>query len=541
MSIRQKFILLLLLASLLFTLNLGSSYLFDWDEINFAEASREMLITGNYSTVQINYEPFYEKPPLFFWVQSTLFKLFGVSSFSARLVSSIVGLINLIFIYLIGKKFRGEEFGLWWALAYCGSLLPFFYNRFGIIDPLFNLFIFSSIISAYYFFENNKIPLLLLSGSLCGLAILTKGPVAFLILALSLGFYLAISKRYKELLYLPIIGIISIIPYLLWLITLYNQGITNIFNDFWQYQLRLLNTQDSGHGGPLYYHFVVVAIGCFPASFLAISHIYKERKSLFKDSLPTLMLILLIVVLTTFGLVKTKIVHYSSMSYFPVSFLAAMYLSYEHKINKILKTIVLAFLSMIFSFVIAFPNILNYIQNELTNGNTTIIKDKFTSELLSKPVYWDTFELLPPMGLLVFVVILIIYFKKGLKQFIFIAFVASSLSVFTIQWLYAPKVEDILQGTLVEYLQSIKSKDCYFKIIGYKSYLEYFYGEKRQNQVFKSKLSDDELIKLNFDKDFYFLCKSKDIDRFKVDGITLLSTKYGYALLIKRKYNANNY
>src|SRR6202140_5326918 len=48
---------------------LGRLHLFDWDEINFAEGAREMLVTGNYRDVQIEFQPFAEKPPLFMWVQ----------------------------------------------------------------------------------------------------------------------------------------------------------------------------------------------------------------------------------------------------------------------------------------------------------------------------------------------------------------------------------------------------------------------------------------------------------------------------------------
>ena len=36
---------------------LGVVHLFDWDEINFAESAREMLTSGDYRHVQINYEP----------------------------------------------------------------------------------------------------------------------------------------------------------------------------------------------------------------------------------------------------------------------------------------------------------------------------------------------------------------------------------------------------------------------------------------------------------------------------------------------------
>ena len=37
---------------------LGNVHLFDWDEINFAESAREMIVSGNYSRVQIDFKPF---------------------------------------------------------------------------------------------------------------------------------------------------------------------------------------------------------------------------------------------------------------------------------------------------------------------------------------------------------------------------------------------------------------------------------------------------------------------------------------------------
>ena len=58
---------IILLGLLLFLPGLGNVHLFDWDEINFAESAREMINSGNYLTVQINFEPFWEKPPLFIW------------------------------------------------------------------------------------------------------------------------------------------------------------------------------------------------------------------------------------------------------------------------------------------------------------------------------------------------------------------------------------------------------------------------------------------------------------------------------------------
>jgi len=46
--------LIILTSSLLFIPLIGNCPLFDWDEINFAECAREMVVTGNYSSDQLN-------------------------------------------------------------------------------------------------------------------------------------------------------------------------------------------------------------------------------------------------------------------------------------------------------------------------------------------------------------------------------------------------------------------------------------------------------------------------------------------------------
>ena len=58
-------LIIVFISSLLFMHSLGTVHLFDWDEINFAESAREMIVSGNYMQVQINFEPFWEKPPIF--------------------------------------------------------------------------------------------------------------------------------------------------------------------------------------------------------------------------------------------------------------------------------------------------------------------------------------------------------------------------------------------------------------------------------------------------------------------------------------------
>src|ERR1035437_1132101 len=176
-----------LIAALLFIPFLGAVHLFDWDEINFAECAREMLVSHNYSRVQINFQPFWEKPPLFIWLQTLSMNVFGVNEFAARLPDAIGGILTLNIIYYFGRKYNNHRFGLLWVLSYGASFLPFLYFKSGIIDPWFNLFMFLSICFILQWFHSNKKTNVnaLYAGLFAGLAVLTKGPVAILIIGLT--------------------------------------------------------------------------------------------------------------------------------------------------------------------------------------------------------------------------------------------------------------------------------------------------------------------------------------------------------------------
>ena len=189
---------LILLGIFLFIPFLGNFHLFDWDEINFAESSREMLVSGNYLQVQVNFEPFQEKPPLFFWIQSLSMKVFGVNEFGARFPNAFLGILSMLILFGIGKKIRDVKLGLIWVLIYVGSFLPFLYFRSGIIDPLFNLFIFLGIFQLLTLIGSTEKKVrnrhALLSGLFIGMAIITKGPVGLLLILLTFLVYWIFDK-----------------------------------------------------------------------------------------------------------------------------------------------------------------------------------------------------------------------------------------------------------------------------------------------------------------------------------------------------------
>ncbi len=131
---------IVIVASLLFVPFIGNMPLFDWDEINFAECAREMVVTGNYSDVQLYFQPFWEKPPLFIWLQAISMNVFGINEFAARFPNALCGVITLLVLYRCGKTLNSAKFGLLWAFVYASTLLPHLFFKSGIIDPWFDLF-----------------------------------------------------------------------------------------------------------------------------------------------------------------------------------------------------------------------------------------------------------------------------------------------------------------------------------------------------------------------------------------------------------------
>ena len=135
---------LLSLGILLLGVNLTP--LFDWDELNFAESAREMNLTQNYLYVQIGFEPFWEKPPFFIWMQAFAERLFQTNDpWVYKLTNIITGVLAVNWVYHLGDRLGKRMLGAFWALATLFTFAPFIYWRSGIIDPVFNFFIVLSI------------------------------------------------------------------------------------------------------------------------------------------------------------------------------------------------------------------------------------------------------------------------------------------------------------------------------------------------------------------------------------------------------------
>jgi 4-amino-4-deoxy-L-arabinose transferase-like glycosyltransferase len=508
-----------IVAALLFIPMLGGVHLFDWDEINFAESAREMIQSDDYLTVQINYTPFWEKPPLFIWMQVLSMKVFGINEFAARLPNAVCGIITLLVLFHTGRLMVDTRFGLIWVFLFGGSLLPFVYFKSGIIDPWFNLFIFLGIYFFYRFSGRCEKPrvCLIVSAVFIGLAILTKGPVAMLILILTVAIVWVLKRfrlniRMKDLLiYLAVVAFVGGF----WFILQILHGNFSVLVDFVVYQIRLFRTQDAGHGGFLMYHAVVLLLGVFPASVFALPALLGTRnKAAPGKSFMPWMVVLFWVVLILFTIVKTKIVHYSSLCYFPLTFLAAWSVYSVRIMDKGWKKITDVLLVAIGSAISLLAILLSFIDHYkgwiIEQG---WIRDIFAIGCLSADGGWKGYEfaagLLPALGLVWYFTsrpgnYLAAIYKLGITIVVFL-FLSMALIV--------PRVEAYSQRAAVEFFIAVSKVNAYVDTKGYKSYAHLFYGNVARPDNPKAK-DVNWLLTGNIDKPAFFAVKINKKEQF---------------------------
>jgi len=535
-SVENRIRILIILLSLLAFLSFnGLVHLFDWDEINFAESAREMIVTGNYSTVQINFMPFWEKPPLFIWMQVLSMKMFGINEFAARFPNAICGMISLLVLFEFGKKLKNYQFGVIWAITFGASVLPFLYFKSGIIDPWFNLFIFSAIYLGYQYInqrENSQKSSMsiLLSAIILGLAVLTKGPVAILLFGTTVMTYLTIERKFKwlkwsDILMFSFVLIITGGAYHLYQIL---SGNWKLVSDFFVYQMTLMKTEDAGHGGSIFYHPVVLFVGVFPTSIIALRAFF--AKSAGNNNFRKLMIILFLVVLIIFSLVKTKIVHYSSLCYIPLAYLAAVSI-YNIYTNRSKITVWEKALIAGIGFVFAIsPGIIQWIATLPAETLQRFIKDDFAIACIGSSVQWNGYEFLFGAGFMLILVISL-FFMKGIRQMAMLY--GSTLAfVFLFMLILLPKIEKYSQGPAIEFISSMKDKPVWVSTLDYKSYAPYFYSGKPARATNPGD-EQEFLITGKTNRDVYFVIKITSLHSIleQYPQLVLAEKKGGFGLL----------
>ena len=193
---RQVLLITAAVALVLFGWQLGSSGLVDETEPLFAASARAMAETGDWLIPRVNGLPRFDKPPLVYWAMGLLYALPGqelwnpLGTWAARLPSALA--CGAVMLALADTLLRWPQrpgrpalVALTAAFAFALSPLVLLWGRIAVSDALFSGLLALSLLLGWQTYAARgqgwwRCWLLL------GLAVLAKGPVAVVLLGLTL-------------------------------------------------------------------------------------------------------------------------------------------------------------------------------------------------------------------------------------------------------------------------------------------------------------------------------------------------------------------
>ncbi|WP_353929693.1 glycosyltransferase family 39 protein [Okeanomitos corallinicola TIOX110] len=290
LAVTMAIVWLLLINFFAFGWNLGNIGLIDETEPLFAEASRQMLVTGDWITPFFNSETRFDKPALIYWCQAIAYSIMGVNEWAARIPSALAATAVTALAFYVVQWYFAEKDKLeqtekparrYLTAATASALIALnpemiVWGRVGVSDMLLTGCIASALLCFFLGYAQNSVPArfpnqwYLASYVLMAGAILTKGPVGIvlpglimIIFGVYLGKFWQLWREMRPILGLFLVFLISAPWYIL--VTWRNGW--NFINAFFGYHnIERFTEVVNGHSAPWYFYFLVVLLGFAPYS-----------------------------------------------------------------------------------------------------------------------------------------------------------------------------------------------------------------------------------------------------------------------------------
>ena len=336
-KLKKRFLILnivFILGIIIFLWGLGSTGLVDETPPLFAAAGRAMSETGDWITPKVNGILRFDKPPLFYWFMGMFYSLPGnqswdkLGSLSARLPSAISSLVLMLLIAdtLFCFPQRGNQraySALIASLGFALSPLVIIWSRTAVSDALLCATIGISLLLFWRRIVTHKNKICIAPWIFLGLAILTKGPVAFILIALTLFFFFIIQKDWKKLLISlnPIRGlIITSVISLPWYLTVFLKEGKDFFESFFGYHnLQRYTSVVNNHSEPWWFFVYILIIGSLPFSGFLFQGVFQtvneitlnyKNKIVLSESLYIFAFCWLLAIFLFFSISATKLPSY---------------------------------------------------------------------------------------------------------------------------------------------------------------------------------------------------------------------------------------
>ena len=327
-ALRRRILLLTLaLGLLLFVWRLGATGLVDETPPLFAASARAMAETGDWLIPRVNGLPRYDKPPLVYWAMGLLYLLPGqqqwnpLGSWASALPSALASIAVMLALAHTLLRWpqtqrRPALTALTAALAFALSPPVLLWSRVAVSDALFSGLVALTLLAAWWAIAEPSLavwPIWLL----LGLAVLAKGPVAVVLLGLTLLLYGwsqgdlgGLWRRLKPIRGLALTSLVALPWYGAALLV---EGEPYWRSFFGYHNLQRFTSVVNHHQQPWWFFLLMLVLASLPSSpllLLGLSRALSWRPTAAPLSLRRFAACWLLAVLLFFSLAATKLPSY---------------------------------------------------------------------------------------------------------------------------------------------------------------------------------------------------------------------------------------
>lgn len=328
---------LVLLAILWLGFTIGFRPLTLPDEGRYVSVAWAMISSGNWLYPTLGGLPFFDKPPLFYWITATGIGLLGRNLWAARLAPLVAAALIVVLVHGFALRQAGVKVARWTLLVLATSPLFFGGAQFASMDLLVAAFITATTLLAAEAAINaaagQPYKARLASAYACaGLGFLAKGLIGAVLPGGTILAWLLVNRRLaqaKQLLWLPGILLFLVVsaPWML--------AVQGEFPGFVRYFIVYEHFQRYLEGGfnnpqPFWFYLPVLAVGLLPWTYWLIKSARRDWRIWSVGPVQSLMWLWVAVVTVFFSIPHSKMVGYILPVVPPLAFLTAAAIARQH-------------------------------------------------------------------------------------------------------------------------------------------------------------------------------------------------------------------
>ena len=279
--------LALLAAALIFVVlvwRLGTPTFWDPDEAHYAETTREMIATGDWSAPFYNEQPFFDKPVLFHQLQATAMQLVSDPEAGARLVPALAALVLVAITVWFGAVMLSGDAAIVAGLILMACPGLFGLARYAILDTLFTMFTFGGAACLAVAALRDRPRLQWVGYVAIALGVQVKGPIALVLCGLTMLILMAVSAdlrrrllRLRWVLGLVIIAAVSA-PWFIYMYLRFKDGFVNGY--VLDENVRLFAGARFGNQPGYGFYFQILAAALLPWTGLLVGRLVDDVRAL---------------------------------------------------------------------------------------------------------------------------------------------------------------------------------------------------------------------------------------------------------------------